>query len=116
VHPTLGLSQPPEDGQGVGASMSIALMLVQVRCGGSSTSSWTSTLRPAIPARVTRSATSLMLPGMSASMTRWTALRSAPASISAPSSMSPAIPADASIQACRPGRRAGAVAKSAAVT
>ena len=89
-------------GSGMVAASSISLMVRQVRCGGSSTSTRTSTLVARSPARLTVVRVNSTESGITASTTRRTTSRSAPASISAPSSMSPATPAEASIQACSP--------------
>ena len=72
----------------------------QVRWGWSATSVRTSSLVARIPARCTVRVSRVTVSGSTASTTCWTAGSRAPASRSAPSSMSPATPPDASIQAC----------------
>ena len=82
-----------------------ARMSRHCRCGGLSTSGVTCTFVARNPARRTSSTVTATDPGRTASIAARTASRRAPASSSAPSSMSPAIPAEASIQACRRAAR-----------
>ena len=82
------------------ASASIARMLAHVRWGGSSTSTRTRALVARCPPRVTSSVSRRTAPGTTASRAACRAPTSAPASTSAPRTMSPATPAEMSNHAC----------------
>ena len=105
VDSRLGVGEHVEDadsavahGSGMSAVSIIVRISTQRRCGWSAASTSTSTLAARSPALLTSVTDSRTVAGRTASTTDWISSSGAPASTRAPSSMSPATPAPASIQ------------------